>query len=191
MQDGLEKRTEKQRRFLTYYSRERDITSAAKRAGYTRAYAMQLLKDPEIQEILRGMESDQGTLEHRVEDVLRMYEKMAFSNVCDFLRFGTREENGRRKSYVELRGDKEVDGELIEEIVISSSGVPRIKLYDKLKALEKLERYYDMLPDRWKREIEEKKLLAAQKDKEGTVIEVTTCVPRPKEEADGKDCAAH
>lgn len=181
--------TAKQKVFLNCYSRDKDVSSAAKKAGYTRAYALSLLKQPKIIHALEEMENGQEKLAHQADDVLRMYEKMAFADINDYLRFGTREENGQIKSYVELREDREVDGEVVEEIVISASGVPRIKLYDKFKALEKLERYYDMLPDRWKRELEEKKLLASRKEKEGTTIEVTTCVPRPKEEGNDKDCA--
>ena len=38
-----------------------------------------------------------------------LYERIAFSDVKDFLRFGTREEEGKRVSYTELREDQEVD----------------------------------------------------------------------------------
>ena len=42
-------------------------------------------------------------LGHGPDHVLLLYERIAFSDVKDFLRFGTREEEGKRVSYTELR----------------------------------------------------------------------------------------
>jgi phage terminase small subunit len=54
-----------------------------------------------------------------------------------------------------------VDGQLISEVKKGRDGAS-IKLMDKMKALEKLEKYLDVIPDRWKRQIEEEKLKIAK-----------------------------
>ena len=54
-----------------------------------------------------------------------------------------------------------VDGTLIQEVSQGKNGI-KIKLHDKMKALEKLEKYFDLLPDKFQRRIEEEKLKIAQ-----------------------------
>lgn len=119
-------------------------------------------------------------LAHTPEQILEMYERIAFCDISEFTDFGTVEDDaGNLRAFMKLKDAADIDGRIIEEIVISSAGVPRVKLYDKFKALEKLERYYDMLPDQWKRKLEEKKLKLAEKVKEGAVLNVLSNVPRP------------
>lgn len=123
---------------------------------------------------------------HGPEDILDMYERMAFCDISAFCEFGSVEDENGSHGYIKLKKPEEMDVSVIEEIVISSGGIPRIKLYDKFKALEKLERYYDLLPDKWKRRHEEKKLKLAQKQKDGAILNVLSNVPRPEVE-DGED----
>ena len=59
-------------------------------------------------------------LGHGPDHVLLLYERIAFSDVKDFLRFGTREEEGKRVSYTELREDQEVDGQLVDCLLYTS-----------------------------------------------------------------------
>lgn len=119
-------------------------------------------------------------LQHGPDDILDMYERIAFCDISAFADFGTElDECGNSRSYVRLKRPQDMDVGVIEEIVIDSKGAPRIKLYDKFKALEKLERYYDLLPDEWRRKHEEKKLRLAKKQKDGAVLNVLTNVPRP------------
>ena len=116
------------------------------------------------------------------QEILRLYTKIAFADIREFTEFGTDEEG---LPYIRLRPDTEVDGELIEEIVISAGKVPRIKLFDKFKALEKLERHYDLLPDQWKREMDKAKMERAGRDKQETQMNIFTQVPRPEGQQDG------
>ncbi|MDL2225305.1 terminase small subunit, partial [Eubacteriales bacterium OttesenSCG-928-M02] len=118
---------------------------------------------------------------HGPEDVIAMYERIAFYNVCDYIKFGTRIEGGKEVSYIAFQESILVDGMLPEEVSIGAGGIPKIKLPDRMKALEKLERYFDLLPDTYQRELEERKLLAKEQEKEREAIEVITRIPRPDE----------
>lgn len=119
-------------------------------------------------------------LKHSPKDILDMYERIAFCDISAFADFGTEDDEGSgKRGYVRLKRPEDMDVSVIEEIVIDSKGAPRIKLYDKFKALEKLERHYDLLPDEWRRKHEEKKLKLAQKQKDGAILNVLTNVPRP------------
>jgi len=154
------------------------LEEAGTRCGYRPGYFRKLLRIPEVREALEV--GSRPVLGHGPDHVLLLYERIAFSDVKDFLRFGTREEEGKRVSYTELREDQEVDGQLVEEIVISSRGIPRIKLADRMKALEKLERYFDLFPDTYRRALMERKLELMEREER--VIEVLSDIPRPQEE---------
>ncbi|GAB1759298.1 hypothetical protein PMEGAS70_13050 [Priestia megaterium] len=110
-------------------------------------------------------------------DVLQKWVKIAFADVTDYLTFGQKEvemmgafgpikdENGnvitRMVNYVEFNASNMVDGTLISEVKQGRDGIS-VKLADKMKALEKLSLYFDLFPDKFKREIEEEKLKLAQ-----------------------------
>jgi phage terminase small subunit len=63
----------------------------------------------------------------------------------------------KRISYVDFNESDQVDTTLIAEVKQGREGVS-IKLPDKMKALEKLEKYLDLLPDNHKRMIEYERL---------------------------------
>src|SRR5690606_34518495 len=98
----------------------------------------------------------------------------------DYVEFGQREQQvigmygpvyegkGKNKkpvmetvNYVELKDSSQVDGTIITEVSQGKDGI-KVKLADKMKALEKLEKYFDLLPDKHKRRIEEEKLRLEQ-----------------------------
>jgi phage terminase small subunit len=60
-------------------------------------------------------------------------------------------------NYVDFMESGSIDGTLISEVRQGRDGVS-IKFHDKMKALEKLDKYLDLLPDHHKRMIEEEKL---------------------------------
>lgn len=157
------------------------LEEAGTQCGYRPGYFRKLLRIPEVRAAIE--EGRRPVLSHGPDQVLLLYERIAFSDIKDFLRFGTREEEGKRVSYTELREDREVDGQLVEEIVISSRGAPRVKLADRMKALEKLERYFDLFPDVYRRALMERKLELMRRGEQ--VIEVVTSIPRPEEEEGG------
>ena len=180
----------RQRRFCAAILQGKSANEAARGAGFSEGYGKLLLQHPRVQAYLQAHRGDAKGLAHTPEDILSLYERIAFADVRDFLRFGTRQKGEETVSFVELKDDAEVDGALIEEIVINAGGVPRVKLMDRYKALEKLERYYDLLPDTWKRAFEEKKLQIAEQDKRPPSLQVITHVPRPAEEGEEADADA-
>jgi phage terminase small subunit len=88
-------------------------------------------------------------------DIDEQWAKQAFSDITDFVEFGTEnggviigdddmplfDEDGKfkryRHSFVRLKQDHEVDGTLIHEVKLGRDGVS-LKLYDKQKALQEL-----------------------------------------------------
>jgi phage terminase small subunit len=62
-----------------------------------------------------------------------------------------------KQSFVAFRNADEVDGTIISEVKEGKDGIS-VKLHDKMKALEVLTKYLDLLPDNHKRMIEEEKL---------------------------------
>ena len=113
------------------------------------------------------------------EDILQLYAEIAFGKITDYVDFGPCAED-ESKARIKLKDSAKIkNAQAIEEIIIGTAGTARVKLYDKFKALEKLERYYDLLPDLWKRKLEEKKLELAKKEKESPNLAVFTNVPRP------------
>jgi phage terminase small subunit len=173
------KLTEKQRLFCLYYVKNYNATQAALKAGYSSDSAHVIgsdnLRNPKIAaEIRRVKGSLVEDLHFDAQDVLMEYAKIAFSNIGEYVEFGQKEvpviQEGKivkdpdtgepityEKSFVSLRESKTLDGSIITEVSQGREGI-KIKFADKMKALEKLERYFDLLPDVWKRKLEEEKL---------------------------------
>ncbi|MRA75654.1 terminase, partial [Bacillus thuringiensis] len=59
-------------------------------------------------------------------------------------------------NYVDLHEADMVDGSIITEVKLGKDGVS-VKLADKMKALDKLSQYFDLVPDNFKRKIEEER----------------------------------
>lgn len=153
--------TDKNRVFVMEYLRDFNATRAAMAAGYNKktAYSIgwELLRKPEIQaEIKRHKEmlSDEFGLD--IRRIIAEYMKIAFTDITDLLEFGqkdvpvmsmfgpVKDEEGnpvmKTVNYVSFNESREIDGTVISEVKQGKDGVS-IKLHDKVKALEKLERY--------------------------------------------------
>ncbi|WP_176522222.1 terminase small subunit, partial [Bacillus cereus] len=111
-------------------------------------------------------------------DVLKEYIKIAFADITNYVTFGQREveleplektsvdEEGnevtefitetRMMNYIDLAESDMVDGSIITEVKQGRDGIS-IKLADKMKALDKLAQYFDLVPDNFKRQIEEER----------------------------------
>lgn len=179
--------TEKQRLFCLYYIKSFNATMSAIKAGYAKESAhvtgSQLLRHPKVSaEIKRLKGAVQQEIFIDAMDILNKYIKIAFSDIADYVTFGRKtvqvmgmygpvfEGKGKDKkpvmqttNYIYLKESTEVDGTILSEVSEGKDGV-KIKLADKMKALEKLEKYFDLFPDKFKRQIEEEKLKIA-KDK--------------------------
>ncbi|TGE35890.1 terminase small subunit [Desulfosporosinus fructosivorans] len=185
--------SEIQRFFCIYYVKYFNASKAALKAGYSKSYSLSdvytLLENPRIkkeiqrlkQNKLRGVMLEKG-------DVLQRYIDIAFADVTDFVEFGQAEQFVYREgskvkgdngeylkepvNYINLKNHEDVDGALISEVKEGRSGIS-VKLHDKMKALEKLELYTDLLPDHHKRRIEEEKLKLDQAKFESEKLKAT------------------
>jgi phage terminase small subunit len=179
--------TEKRKLFCLHYVKRFNATQAALNAGYSKdtAYSIgyELLKKPEIRaEIQRLKDLKAKELFVGPMDILNEYAKIAFADIGDFLSFGRRQvqvmgafgplyetagkDGGGNEikkpvmktvNYVDLHEKDSVDTSLIAEIKQGRDGVS-FKLVSKEKALEKLEQYFDLLPDHYKRKVEDERL---------------------------------
>lgn len=109
--------------------------------------------------------------------ILQKYIDIAFADIMDYVKFGKRDKiqydsNGKpildedgniqtyEESYVELGESNQVDGSLISEVSEGRDGI-KLKLYDKMKVLDILNKYYNLLDDGTKSKLdnENKKLV--------------------------------
>jgi len=176
--------TEKQRLFCMYYVKSFNATQSMIKAGYAADSAHveghRLLKNPKIAEYIRAVKQDMANnIYVEAMDVLNEYIKIAFANIKDYLEFGQKDEpvyddegnsipdpeSGEpmtyKRNFVLFKNSDEIDGTLISEVKQGKEGIG-IKLHDKMRALDKLAEYFDLFPEKFKREIEQKKLELAQ-----------------------------
>ena len=108
-------------------------------------------------------------------DVLNKYIKIAFADISDFATFGKKEvqvigvygpledDDGKpimqEINYVDFKESSEVDGTIITEVKQGKDGIS-VKLADKMKALEMLSKYFDLLSNNDKKRLQEEKLKA-------------------------------
>jgi phage terminase small subunit len=173
--------TDKQRLFCIHYIKTFNATQSAIKAGYAPESAhvrgSELVRNSKVATEIRRIKGKM-TSELFIDamDVLNKYVKIAFADITDYLTFGQKEievmgpfgpiedEDGnvmtKAVNYVEFNESNMIDGSVISEVKQGKDGVS-IKLADKMKALEKLSLYFDLFPDRFKREIEEEKLKIA------------------------------
>jgi len=171
--------TDKQRLFCIYYIKYFNATKAYQKAyecAYTTAMSNghSLLRNTEInKEIDRKKEEQTSGLKLDVRDVLQKYIDIAFSDITDFVEFGKKEvpmmsefgplvdEEGnevtQEVNYVDFRESAQIDGTLITEVKQGRDGVS-VKLADKMRALDMLAKYTDLLSDNDKKRLDEEKV---------------------------------
>lgn len=171
--------TEKQRLFCIYYVKSFNATQSAIKAGYSPESAhvegsRQLRNDKVANEIRRIKAEMRKGIFIDAMDVLDKWIKIAFADITDYLTFGSneyvsRDEDGEIRydendqpiyynlSHVTLNESDTVDGSLITEVKQGKDGIS-LKLADKMRALEMLTKYFDILPDTEKRRLQEEKL---------------------------------
>ncbi|MEX3715747.1 terminase small subunit [Cytobacillus horneckiae] len=173
--------TDKQELFCLYYIKYFNATKAYQKA-YGCAYSTAMvegskhLRNPKIvSEIERLKTEQQQGIFLDAKDILQKYIDIAFADISDFAVFGKKkiqamgafgpleEEDGSpimvEVNYVDFKESVEVDGTLITEVKKGKDGVS-IKLADKMKALEMLTKYYDLLSENDKKRLQEEKLKA-------------------------------
>ena len=159
--------TDKQQLFCIYYIRCFNATKAYQKA-YDVDYATAVVNGPRLlgnarikDEIFR-LKQERLNREFLSEsDILQKYMDIAFADVTDFVEFGNEDvdvilDTGERKtitvSHVNIKNDADVDGTIISEVSKGKDGV-KVKLADRMKALQWLSDHMDLATEKQKAEI--------------------------------------
>lgn len=180
------KLTDKQKLFCIYYSKCFNATKAYLKA-YTCTYdaarveGCRLLTNPNVKAQIDALTEITFNKAALKNGVLQKYIDIAFADIGDYMTFGKKSkgewtkdkdgndipvldpETGEQKiieySYVELKESTSVDTSLLSEVSQGKFGIS-IKLIDKMKALDFLNKHLNLLSDedKIKLELENKKL---------------------------------
>ncbi|GEO26243.1 terminase [Alicyclobacillus acidoterrestris] len=146
------KLTPKQKRFVDEYLIDLNATQAAIRAGYSEQTAYRIgadnLRKPQIQNAIQeGMAEREQRTEVTQDMVLQQLAKIAFHDITKFV---TWDEQG-----VDIKPSDEVDGTVIAEVGedVTDFGEykrikKKVKMPDRLRALEMLGRHLGMFNDK-------------------------------------------
>lgn len=166
--------TEKQRLFCIYYVKYWNATKAYQKA-YDCSYKTANVRGPTLlgnvsvkQEISRLKKLITSGVYLEAMAILQKYIDIAFADITDFISFGQKEvpvntnddmgnESTKIVNFIDLKDSSIVDGTIITEVSQGRDGI-KVKLADKMKALDKLDKYFDLFPDKFKRKIESEKL---------------------------------
>lgn len=156
--------TDKQRLFCIYYIRCFNATKAYQKAygcDYTSALAAgsRLLKNVKVKEEILRLKQDKLNREFLSEsDIFQKYMDIAFADITDYVEFGNSTFTDPETkevvpySYVNLKDSKVVDGSLISEVSKGRDGA-KIKLADRMKALDWLADHMDLATEKQRAEI--------------------------------------
>jgi phage terminase small subunit len=183
--------TDKQRLFCMYYVKYFNATKAYQKAygcDYfsAKAHGYKLLRKVAVKEEIDRMKEELAAgIQLDAQFVLQKYIDIAFADITDYVSFGQREQQvigmygpvfegkGKNKkpvmetvNFVDLNKSTEIDGTIVSEVKQGRDGIS-VKLADKMKALDKLSLYFDLFPDKFKRQIEEEKVRIAKQKLNG------------------------
>ena len=159
--------TDKQQLFCIYYIRCFNATKAYQKA-YDVDYATAVVNGPRLlgnarikDEIFRLKQELLNREFLSESDIFQKYMDIAFADVTDFVEFGNEDvdvilDTGERKtitvSHVNIKNDADVDGTIISEVSKGKDGV-KVKLADRMKALQWLSDHMDLATEKQKAEI--------------------------------------
>lgn len=180
---------DQQRLFCLYYTKSFNATQAYRKAYPGCSYesatvrSCMLMKDERIRkEIFRLKQAKMNKAMLEPEDIFQKYMEIAFSDMADFVEFGREEvqvmgafgpvekldeETGEQVpvtktiNSVRFRESSEVDGSLISEVSQGKDGA-KIKLLDKMKALDWLTAHMDLATEEQKARVEKLKAETAK-----------------------------
>ncbi len=198
--------TDKQRLFCLYYIRCFNATKAYQKAyecGYETAMVngSDLLRNTKVREEILRLKQNRLNREMMDEsDVFQWYLDIARADIKDYVEFGNEEISVTDKqgnahtikvSNVNIKNDTEVDGILISEISKGKDGV-KVKLPDKLKAMDWIADHMDIATEKQRAEIEQmrantERLKRDSADDEEDGVEIIN----DTKEAAGKDIGDH
>lgn len=158
--------TDKQRLFCIYYIKCFNATKAyqkAYRCDYITAnsHGYKMLSNVVVKQEIEKLKQEKLNRAMLSEnDIFQKYIDIAFSDITDYLDFGNEEVEGEFgpyiRSYVNLKNSFEVDGALINEVSQGKDGI-KLKLQDKMKALQWLSDRMDLLPTNTRIRLENEK----------------------------------
>lgn len=159
--------TDKQQLFCIYYIRCFNATKAYQKA-YGVDYATAAVAGPRLlgnvrvkKEILQLKQERLNREFFSESDIFQKYMDIACADMADFAEFGNEEveivlDNGETKtikvSHVNVKNSDEVDGTIISEISKGKDGV-KVKLADRMKALQWLSDHMDLATEKQRAEI--------------------------------------
>lgn len=160
------KLTDKQELFCLYYVRCFNATKAYQKAyncsyNTARVEGSKTLAKPNIKKKIKELKKEKLNRNLLTEDdIFQRFIDIAFADITDFVEFGSTEVQGEygpyKISYVNIKDHTEVDGTLIAEVSQGKDGV-KVKLQDKIKALQWLADRMDLLPTRERIRVENEK----------------------------------
>ncbi|HWQ41687.1 MAG TPA: terminase small subunit [Desulfosporosinus sp.] len=150
--------TGKQILFVAEYLIDLNATQAAIRAGYSEKNAGKI--GPELlgkSRVRQAIEMGMSRREHRIgitaDKVLEQLAKIGFADIKNVVSW-----SGNR---IKMKPSDDVDGTILAEITeteTESGGTLKVKLNDRMKALEMMGRHLNLFNDRHKQRIEDEKL---------------------------------
>jgi len=172
--------TDKQRLFIAYYLKYWNATKAYQKAygadyETARTEGCKNLAKPRIRaEIQKARDEVFADSLLSAQAIVQKYMDIAFADMGDFVSFGSRDvseldeegepvlnEDGTPKtyrvSYVEFMSSEQVDGTIISEVKKGKDGVS-IKLADRMKALERLDKYFGLMTEEQRVKVAKAKL---------------------------------
>lgn len=159
--------TDKQQLFCIHYIRCFNATKAYQKAyGCDYATALvngsRMLGNARIKDEILRLKQDRLNREFLSEsDIFQKYMDIAFADVTDFMEFGNEDvdvilDTGERKtitvSHVNIKNDADVDGTIISEVSKGKDGI-KVKLADRMKALQWLSDHMDLATEKQRAEI--------------------------------------
>lgn len=159
--------TDKQQLFCVYYIRCFNATKAYQKAyGCDYATALvngsRMLGNARIKDEIFRLKQERLNREFLSEsDIFQKYMDIAFADVTDFMEFGNEDvdvilDTGEQKtitvSHVNIKNDADVDGTIISEVSKGKDGV-KVKLADRMKALQWLSDHMDLATEKQRAEI--------------------------------------
>lgn len=165
---------DKQRLFCIYYIKYFNATKA-----YQKAYECDYMTAQSIAYRLMGndgVRAEINRMKKQVADglmidatiVLQKYIDIALADITDFTTFGRKEVEVHddlgntdtiEVNFLDFKDSSEVDGTIITEVKQGKDGVS-VKLADKMRAMEMLAKFTDLLSDNDKKRLQEEKLKA-------------------------------
>lgn len=156
--------SDKERVFCLEYLNSYNIKNASYKAGYTPDEGRKLIGTPKISDSLKEYQKKREQ-ELFVDgmSLIRLYVEIAFADMGDYVDFGSErvplldssgnkiyDKEGRlvtiQKNYMRLKDSTTIDCRVIQEIKEGRDGIS-VKLFDKVAALDKLAKIFDLNND--------------------------------------------